>query len=204
MAILLVGHLNKSDNKYKSVEAALGGSRRLIGVSRSIWVWGSEPRSIMSIFEEDEEETRTEGFVLANDKNSYGAEQGSHLYERVLLTLPGFQRPYTSYSYTDTSEWRALDVINAQFAKELRGSGTGTKHDQCQLLIVQLLNAAGDDGMLSSQLQSSVLTMGYNQSMFEEARADLARDGVIDKFKDGGSGPWYWRLGKLDVPDTIE
>ncbi len=89
-AIVIVGHVNKG--QHRDIRSALGGSRRLLGVSRSTWVWGDEPLGGAARgpveFKDLVAEPLNPCSVLCCVKNSFGRKWPPVLYENLSAPNP--------------------------------------------------------------------------------------------------------------------
>jgi hypothetical protein len=196
MAVVLIGHTNKG-GPFRSVEAGLGGSRRLLAVCRSVFVWGPEP--FLGLARPDiNAEPSGKCLVLAQEYSNYGpAANGidgpSQLWERVFVRHPiEGERDVPVYSFVADVDYRPLDVLNARYKKRGDGPGRhGTKREEAKRLILLLLNHAQDYlGLTASELEAGVVTtMAYSAGTFQDARAELVKEGAIERWKDR-TGPW--------------
>jgi AAA domain len=209
MAILLIGHTNKG-GPFKSIDSALGGSRRLIGACKSVFVWGPEPEEGTARPEEMNADPQGKCYVLSQEYSNYGpagngVDEPSQLWERVFVEHPlAGMAPIPVYDYVGPVNYQPKQVVNSAFKKPLADGAKDTKKESCKKLILLLLSDADPElGLTATELTSRVVsTMGFSQGTFDDARGELVYENLIEKAKEGNNGPWRYRVKALDVPDA--
>jgi hypothetical protein len=218
-AILTVGHTNKGH--HTDIRAAMGGARRLLGVARSLYIWGEEPRWEHGLdrrrgVEFVEEREPEQCSVLTWYKG--GRPTKPVLFEQIELQKPGDKTDtvirlepvdlapdyYLPYAPLDVVNYQGDDVGVAT------GGSALNKAETARRLILSALGRLGDTerGLGAQDLKEHVMIAGVSQKTFENERHKLADEGLIEQFQDkdenGQTTSHRWRL-KLDtqIPDGL-
>lgn len=197
--LVIIHHFTKSG---ASVDQAIGGQRAVKAVARSILIWGPvAPQGVAaggavgSSFEleiGDDEDINGDIEVevrpcaaLAHHKCSYGAKQPTLLYTRNDTDPPGFD-------LVGDCEITAPEVFAGTTMPTVEQVN---KRQVARDLIVRFLSGVPRTG---EDLASDVMAASISQTTFERARAELAHEGVIERYQERHRH--WWRIAVPVAP----
>jgi hypothetical protein len=193
--VIFLHHFNKG-GKSTSIDQAIGGARGIKAAFRSILVWG-DPFGGINF---EGEGTQQASHALAVHKNSYGPAWPSR--PSMVYTCSTVPNPYwegesvLKFELVDSTPLVSPeDIYSARHQKpESTKAEYVTGRDVAAEAILRLLDEHGG-WMPGTELEDKTVMAGACLRTVKGTRANMARHGLIEKRRTGGSdGHVEWRL----------